>query len=88
MKDGLKIEAAASIVARDLIEKHLSQFAHVVRHDRAVSQLVIAAYIDGIAGAVALTIAAGHGSKEEVLDTTIRKFYEAVNRDLQHLRRT
>jgi hypothetical protein len=50
-KLGLRIESAASVILRDTIKKHMQTFSHVVRSDRAASASVVAAYIDGGAGA-------------------------------------
>ena len=85
MKDGLKIEHAAAVTLRDAIRRHMATFTFVIRTDRHCGQSTVAAYVDGLAGAVALTIAGGHGSKDEVVNATITKLREAVNRDLQHL---
>lgn len=87
MEDGLKIETAASVTLRDAIRQHMQSFYFVIRGNRASSQAVVAAYIDGLAGAVALTIASGHGSKEDIVNATVTKLREAVDRDLRHLER-
>ncbi len=87
-KPGLRIESASGITARDMITKHLHTFAHVIKADRAASQSVASAYIDGLAGVLALTISGGLGSKSEVIVTACDKLREAVERDLKHLRRT
>lgn len=87
MTDGLRIESAASVILRDTIVKHMATFMHVIRHDRAANAGVVAAYVDGLAGAVALTIAGGHGSREDVMLATMEKLREAINRDLVHLAR-
>jgi len=84
---GLRIESAASVILRDTIQQHMGVFAHVIRTDRAAGQSVAAAYIDGLAGAAALVIAGGHGSRADVIETTIKTLREAINRDLQHLAR-
>ena len=83
--DGLKIEHAAGVILRDAIRKHMAAFAYTIRRGRHVGQDVVAAYIDGLAGAMALTIAGGHGSREDVLYATLTKLREALDRDLQHL---
>ena len=90
MTDGLRIEAAASVVARDMITKHLGSglLSHVISKDRIAGQATAAAYIDGLAGVVALTIAGGHGSKSEVVESTIKALCDAIERDLKHLRRS
>jgi hypothetical protein len=85
MDDGLKIEPAAGITLRDLIRQHMQSFALVVRTSRHASKAVVAAYIDGLAGAMALTIAGKHGSKDDVINATVTKLREAVDRDLRHL---
>lgn len=82
---GLRIESAASVTARDMIQKHMSTFARAIRADRAASQSTVAAYIDGLAGATALTVAGGHGSRTDVIETTVAKLREAIDRDLRHL---
>ncbi len=83
---GLRIESAASVILRDSINKHMHVFAEVIRRDRAAGQSVSAAYIDGLAGALALVIAGGHGqSVDEVLETACKTLRESVRRDLRHL---
>jgi hypothetical protein len=84
-KPGLRIESAASAIARDVIQQHLRTFAHVIRQDRVAGQSVIAAYVDGLAGSVAFVIAGRHGSREEVIEATIAKLRDAIDRDLKHL---
>lgn len=84
-KPGLRIESAASVTARDMITKHVTVFSHVIKHDRAASQSVVAAYVDGLAGVTALAIAGRQGSRTDVIEATIAKLREAIDRDLQHL---
>lgn len=86
-KPGLNIESAASVTARDMITKHLHTFAHVIRRDRVASQSTVAAYIDGLAGAVALTISGSQGYREDVILATMEKLRDAINRDLIMLAR-
>jgi hypothetical protein len=85
MIDGMKIETAAGVMLRDAIRKHMATFARLLRKSRPCGQDVVAAYIDGLAGAMALTIVGGHGSKEDVINATLVKLREAINRDLQYL---
>ena len=85
MDDGLKLEAAASVILRDAISRHMATFALAIRTNRRTGKDVIAAYIDGLAGAVALTIAGQHGSKDDVINATVTKLREAIDRDLRHL---
>jgi hypothetical protein len=85
MQDGLKIETAAAFTLRDAIRQHMQSFALTIRTNRRSNQAVVAVYVDGLAGAVALTIAGGHGSKEDVVNATVTKLREAVDRDLRHL---
>lgn len=87
MDDGLKIETAAALTLRDSICHHMQAFGLTIRTNRRSGQAVVAAYIDGLAGAVALTIVAGHGGKQDVIDATIAKLRESVDRDLTHLGR-
>ncbi len=82
---GLSIETAASVTLLDFIKKHMSQFALVIRRDRAAGISVSGAYVEGLAGALSLTIAGGHGSREEVLAATYNKLCEKVDRDLRLL---
>lgn len=84
---GLRIESAASVILRDTIQKHMQIFAPVIRMDRAAGQSTVAAYIDGLAGSVALVVAGGHDSRMEVIEVTIKTLREAIDRDLQHLAR-
>ena len=86
-KPGLRIESAASITLRDTITEHMRVFSHVIRHDRAAGQSVTAAYVDGLAGAAALVIAGGHGSRDEVMQQLIALLQKNVDRDLRHLRK-
>lgn len=85
-KPGLSIEVAAGVTARDLIAQHFRAFYLVMKTDRAAGKAAVAAYIDGLAGAMALTIAGGHGSYWEVMAATEAKLREAVDRDLKHLK--
>lgn len=86
MKDGLKIETAAGVVARDLVRQHFEKFSFTIRRSRPAGQAVVAAYIDALAGAMALTIASGHGSLDEVTTATLASLRDAVARDLRHLK--
>lgn len=86
-KPGLRIESAASVTARDMIQQHMHAFAHVISADRVASTSVVAAYIDGLAGAVSLAIAGRQASKSEVIEATIVGLRKAIDRDLQHLAR-
>lgn len=88
MPPGLRIESAASVTARDMIQQHMHAFAHVIRTDRAAGQSTVAAYIDGLAGAAALVVAGGHGSRTDVIESTIAKLRECIDRDLRYLART
>lgn len=87
MTAGLRLETAASILARDMIEKHMHTFAHVVRLDKLASASTASAYIDGLAGVTALTVAGGHGSREQVIEATIKALRTAIDRDLRYLAR-
>lgn len=87
-KPGLRIETAASVIARNFMADHLKQFRHVLLRDRAAGQTVALEYANGLAGTMALVIAGGHGSKEEVLHQMMQKLREYVDRDLQYLRKT
>jgi hypothetical protein len=84
---GLRIESAASVTARDMIEKHVRVFNYVIRHDRAANQSTVAAYVDGLAAVAALTIIGGHGGHAEVVEATVKALRDAINRDLMHLGR-
>lgn len=84
---GLCIESAASVILRDSIVKHMHVFGDVVRRDRAAGQSVVAAYIDGLAGAMALVIAGGHGGQSDITEATIDVLRNAIARDLAHLSR-
>lgn len=86
-KPGLRVESAASVTIRDTMHKHLSVFAHVIRTDRVAGKSTHAEYVNGLSGVIALLVAGGHGSKEDVLNGTIEKLREYVDRDLRHLGR-
>lgn len=85
--NGLSLESAASILATDMIQNHVAQFVHVIMHDRLANRSVVAAYIDGLSAVVALTIMGRQGSKEDVIEGTIAKLRENIERDLKHLLR-
>lgn len=87
VQDGMKLESAASVIARDTLAQYFHVFAPVIRTDRVVNKSVSAEFINGLAGVLALTIAGGLGSKEDVLNATIAKLREYVDRDLQRLGR-
>ena len=84
-KPGLRQESAAAITLRDTIAQHMRAFAHVIREDREAGADVVAAYIAGLAGAMALTVRGGHGSREEVNAGVQLKLKDAIARDLAHL---
>lgn len=85
-KPGLRFETAASVTLRDTIAKHMQVFAEAIRTDRTVGQDVIAVYIDGLAGAVALVVRGPYGTgRLDVTESTIKKLQEAITRDLAHL---
>ena len=85
--NGLRIESAASVTARDMIQQHIQQFVHVIMHDTAANRSVVAAYVDGLSAAITLTIMGRQGSKEDVIEGTIAKLRENIERDLKHLLR-
>jgi len=64
----------------------MQSFAFTIRTNRRAGQSVTAAYVDGLAGAMALVIAGSHGSKEDIINATVTKLREAVDRDLRHLK--
>lgn len=84
-KLGMSLETAASVLARDMITQHLAQFHRVIRTDRLANASTAAAYIDGLAGVVALTVRGGYGSEQGVTDAVITKLRECIRRDLHHL---
>ena len=84
-QNGLSIETAAGVTARDMIMQHMAAFALVIRRDRLAGRGTIAAYVDGLAGAIALVVAGQHGSREDVVSATIHSLREAIDRDLMHL---
>lgn len=86
-KPGISIESAASTTLKDTIKQHFQVFAHVIRGDRVASQSVTAAYISGLAGTVALSIAGGFVSREEAEKLVMEKFRNQLTEDLQHLGR-
>jgi hypothetical protein len=85
MDDGLKIETAAGVTLRDAIRTHMIVFAHTISTSRHCGQDVVAAYIDGLAGVMALAIAGSHASKDDVVNATLAKLREALDRDMQYL---
>lgn len=83
---GLRIETASSVILRDLIKDFMAKFYSVIRKDRAAGQAVSAAFIDGLAGTMALIVAGGHASKEDAIYETVKRFKDCLERDLSHLR--
>lgn len=84
-KAGLSLETAASVTLHDMIQQHMARFALIMRHDRLVSTSVGAEYINGLAGALALAVVGGFGSKDDVIDAAVVKLRECVDRDLRFL---
>lgn len=84
--NGMRIEVAASVIARDFIIKFFERFGRVVVSDRHTSSTVTAAFIDALAGATALTIQGRHGSKDDVVEQIVKTLRENIERDLKHLK--
>jgi hypothetical protein len=84
---GLRLETAASVLLKETITAHMAQFGHVIGRDKAASKSTLSVYVDGLAGAMALTIAGGLCSRDELLGNIAEILREAVERDLQHLRK-
>lgn len=84
-QNGLRIESAASVLARDMIQKHIQSFSHVIMHDTAANRSVVAAYIDGLSAVVALSIMGRQGGKNDVTENVIQRLRENIERDLKHL---
>lgn len=85
MNDGMKIETAAGVMLRDEIRRHMAAFAHVIRTNRHTGQDIIGAYISGLTAAMALAIAGGHASKEDIVNATLTKLRQVLDEDLQYL---
>jgi hypothetical protein len=75
----------ANEVARDWLKNYMASFAPMIRQERATSQAAAAAMVDALSGVVALTIRGWHGTKDEVVEATIKSLREAIDRDLRHL---
>lgn len=86
MKDGLRIEAASSIVALDMMQKHIAAFHFAIRADRHAAQTTVAAYTEGLAAVMALVIAGRHGSRDEVVKLTTDRLAEEVDKVLTAIR--
>lgn len=86
VKDGMRIETASSVIARDFVMDFFAKFQFAIRSDRAAGQAVSAVFIDALSGATALVIAGGHASKEDAIYATVRAFKDALERDLKHYR--
>lgn len=88
IKNGLSLETAASVIATEMIQNHVAQFVHVIKHDKAANASVVAAYIDGLSAVTALTIMGSVGfGKESVIEGVIQRLRENIERDLKHLLR-
>lgn len=86
-KPGFSIETGASVILRDFIRNHMRQFGTLIKVNRATNATVVGVYVDGLAGAAALTIAGGHGSQADVTDAVIKSLRLAIERDLSHMGR-
>jgi hypothetical protein len=84
---GLRIETAASVLLKETITAHMAQFGHVIGRDKAASKSTLSVYVDGLAGAMALTIAGGLCSAHELTNDIDVRLREAVHRDLKYLRK-
>lgn len=87
-KPGLSIESAASVTIRKTIRDHFRIFSYVIGKDHAAGKSTHAEYVNGLAAVIALMIAGGQGSKDDILNATAAKLRECVERDLQHIRRS
>jgi hypothetical protein len=76
--------ALADKVARDWLKNYMAYFAPSIQRERATSQAASAVFIDGLAAVTALTIAGGHGNRDEVVTATIKSLRDAIDRDLKH----
>lgn len=85
MNKGLSIESAASVTLRDTVLQHMLTFNHVIRADRIAGKSVHAEYVNALAGTMALMIAGGQASKDDIIAATAAKLVECIERDLRHL---
>jgi hypothetical protein len=81
------IRHPVALVLRDMITQYFGFYALAVRRDRTAGRDAVAALIDGLAGAMALQVAGGHGTREEIEAATIERLRTCLQRDLQHLAR-
>lgn len=84
-KPGLRVETAASVIIHEFVLDHMSKFALTIRRDRLASTSVMGEYINAMAGTMALVIAGGHGSRDEVIALVQAKLLECLDRDLRHM---
>jgi hypothetical protein len=84
-KPGLSIESAASVILRDATLKHMHTFAHVIQHDHVAGKSVHAEYVNALAGTMALMIAGGQCSRDDIIAGTATKLIECLERDLKML---
>jgi len=82
-KPGLRIETAASVMAADMMAQHLKTFKNVIQNDRHTNGAVIAAYIEGLACVVALTVAGRHGGYWEVMASVDERLRDEVDKILK-----
>lgn len=85
-KPGLSIESAASVTLRDTLASHMITFNHVIRHDRVAGKSVHAQYVNALAGTMALMIAGGQANYDGLVEATVAKLKECIDRDLRHIR--
>jgi hypothetical protein len=84
-KPGLSIESAASVTLRNTLLDHMRTFNHVIRADRAAGKSVHAEYVNALAGTMALMIAGGQCSRDDIVTGTATKLIECLERDLKML---
>jgi len=83
MKPGLSIESAASVILHKTILDHMHTFSHVIQHDHAAGKSVHAEYVNALAGTMALMIAGGQCSRDDIIAGTATKLIECLERDLR-----
>jgi len=73
------------VIARDWLKNFMASFAHSIKTQRSTSIRASAAMIDGLAAVTALAIIGRHGSQDEIIESTIKRLRENIDRDLIHL---
>ena len=82
---GLSVETAAHVILRDKIKRHLTEYSDAIMRDRKTGANAVAAFVDGLAGTMAMCVISGQVSRDDCLAATVHALRKALDRDLLQL---